>query len=68
MCLSPLVILEVEDITRKCTFGHIKKKGGYNVLIYFAMFFDLLNKVNRITRQTDINIPDHPRSERVIVA
>jgi hypothetical protein len=29
MCLSPLVILEVEDITRKCTFGHITKKGGW---------------------------------------
>ena len=29
ICLSLLVILEVEDITRKCTFGHItKKKGG----------------------------------------
>ena len=30
-CLSRLVILEVEDITRKCTFGHItkkKKRGG----------------------------------------
>ena len=27
ICLSPLVILEVEDITRKCTFGHITKKG-----------------------------------------
>ena len=28
ICLSPLVILEVEDITRKCTFGHITKKGA----------------------------------------
>jgi hypothetical protein len=29
ICLSLLVILEVEDITRTCTFGHItKKKGG----------------------------------------
>jgi hypothetical protein len=29
ICLSLLVILEVEDITRKCTYGHItKKKGG----------------------------------------
>ena len=28
ICLSLLVILEVEDITRKCTFGHITKKGG----------------------------------------
>ena len=27
ICLSPLVILEVEDITWKCTFGHITKKG-----------------------------------------
>ena len=25
ICLSLLVILEVEDITRKCTFGHITK-------------------------------------------
>ena len=28
ICLSLLVILEVEDITRKCTFGHITKKRG----------------------------------------
>ena len=28
ICLSLLVILEVEDITRKCTFGYITKKGG----------------------------------------
>ena len=27
ICVSPLVILEVEDITRKCTFGHITKRG-----------------------------------------
>ena len=40
ICLSPLVILEVEDITRKCTFGQITKKGGgYRHLPHISFYF-----------------------------
>jgi hypothetical protein len=41
-----LVILEVEDITRKWTFGHITKKGGdYNDTPSPALHFSNLNNV-----------------------
>ncbi len=46
ICLSPLVILEVEDITRKCTFGHITKKGGgYHDTPSPALHFSNLSNV-----------------------
>lgn len=48
ICLSLLVILEVEDITRKCTFGHITKKkgeGGYHDTPSPALHFSNLNNV-----------------------
>ena len=37
ICLSLLVILEVEDITRKCTFGHITQKKGVGVLSRYTI-------------------------------
>jgi hypothetical protein len=49
ICLSLLVILEVEDITRKCTFGQITKKGegggGYHDTPSPALNFSNLNNV-----------------------
>jgi hypothetical protein len=44
ICLSPLVILEVEDITRKCTFGHIPKKRVCDLPIFHIVhILSLLN-------------------------